>query len=88
MVVDGSGISLVWIIGSSLLVSSFIVCGATTLVLCGTTTVVLYGTHHPLWLTFRIIGWFGRWLGFGICSGDVFSLWQDCEPIILGQAVS
>jgi hypothetical protein len=82
MVVDVfvSGIDLVWIIGSSMLVSSFILCGSTTvvlygvatlvlygaptLVLCRTTTVVLYRTHHPLWLSFRLIGWFGLWLSF------------------------
>jgi hypothetical protein len=69
MVLDGfgSGIGLVWIIGSSLLVSSFVLCGATTLVLygittivlCGTTIIVLCGTHRPLWLSFCLIGWFG-----------------------------
>jgi hypothetical protein len=50
MVLDGfgSGIGLVWIIGLSLLVSCFVLCGTTTLVLCG--------THHPLWLSFRLIG--------------------------------
>jgi hypothetical protein len=44
---------------------------ATTLVLYGTTTlilrgiaVVLYGTHHPLWLPFRLIGWFGLLIRF------------------------
>jgi hypothetical protein len=86
MVLDGfgSGIGLVWIIGSSLLVSSFILCGATILVLCGTTTVVLCGTHHPPWLSFCLIGWFDPWLGFGISSGDIFGLWQDLEAIILG----
>jgi hypothetical protein len=71
----GSGIGLVWILGLSLLVSSFIHCGATTVVLCG--------THHPLWLSFYLIGWFGLWLGFGISSDDFFGLWQDCEAIIL-----
>jgi hypothetical protein len=60
----GSGIVLFWIIGLSLMVGSFVLCGATTLVLCRTTTVVLYGTHHPLWLSFHLIGWFGLWLGF------------------------
>jgi hypothetical protein len=39
--------------------------GATNLVLCETITVVLCGTHHPLWLAFRLIGWFGLWLDFG-----------------------
>jgi hypothetical protein len=68
MVLDGfgSGIGLVWIIGLSLLVSSFILYGATILVLCG--------THHPPWLSFRLISWFGPWLGFGISSGDIFGL--------------
>jgi hypothetical protein len=69
---------LVWIIVSSLLVSSFVLCGTTTLVLCGTTTfalcgtttIVLYGTHHPLWLPFYLIGWFGLWSGFGLSPGD------------------
>jgi hypothetical protein len=82
MVVDdfGPGIGLVWIFGSSLLVSSFILCGATTLILYGTTTVVLCGTHHPLWLPFCLIGWFGLWLGFGLSSGD--NLGQGCEATI------
>jgi hypothetical protein len=106
MVVDdfGSGIGLVWIIGSSLLVNFF--CPlldnnpcplwdsnpcplwdsnpcplwATTLVLCGTSTLVLYGTHHPLWLSFHLIGWFGLWLGFRLSFGD--SLGQGCEATI------
>ena len=74
MVVDGfcSGIGLVWIIGSSLLVSFFVLCGIATLVLCGTTALVLYGTttlvlcgttivvlcgtHHPLWLPLHLFG--------------------------------
>jgi hypothetical protein len=58
MVLDGfgSGVGLVQIIGSSLLDSSFVLCGATTIVLCGTTIVVLYGTHHLLWLSFNLIG--------------------------------
>jgi hypothetical protein len=60
MVVDGfgSGIGLVWIVGSSLLVSSLILCGqqplssvgnnpcppwTTTLVLCGIASLILYG---------------------------------------------
>jgi hypothetical protein len=45
MVVDGFGssIGLVWIIGSSMLVSFFVLCGTAPLVLCGTTTLVLYG---------------------------------------------
>jgi hypothetical protein len=79
----GSGIGLVWIIGSSLLVSSFVLCGATTivlygattLVLCGATTFVLCGTHQPLWLSFHLIGWFGMWLSFG-SSG--FSIHFPC----------
>jgi hypothetical protein len=91
MVVDGFGSSfgLVWIIGSSLLVSSLVLygqqplsslgnnpcplwtttlvlCGTATLVLygiativlCGTATLILYGAHHPLWLSFCLIGWF------------------------------
>jgi hypothetical protein len=62
--------------------------GATTLILYGTTTLVLCGTHHPLWLSFCLISWFGLCLDFGICSNDIFGLWQDCEAIILGQAVS
>jgi hypothetical protein len=73
MVLDGFGfgIGLVCIIGSSLLVGSFILCGARTLVLCGTTTIVLCGTHHPLWFSFRLIGSFGLWLDFGLSSGDI-----------------
>jgi hypothetical protein len=54
--------------------TTFVLCGTTTLVLCetatlvlcGTATLVLYGTvvvlcgtHQPLWLSFRLIGWFG-----------------------------
>jgi hypothetical protein len=83
MVLDdfGFGIGLVWIIGSSLLVSSFVLCGATTLVICGTTTIVLYGTYHPLWLCFSLIGWFSLWLGFGLSSGDIYDLCQDCETV-------
>jgi hypothetical protein len=81
----GSGIGLVWIIGSSLLVSSFVLYGTTTFVLYGATTLVLYGaaivvlcgTHHPLWLPFHLIGWFRLWLGFGLSSGDI--LGQGCE---------
>jgi hypothetical protein len=73
MVLDGFGISLVWIIGSSLLVYSFVLygattivlCGATTLVLCGITTIVLCETQHHLWLPFHLIGWFGLWISFG-----------------------
>jgi hypothetical protein len=86
MVLDdfGSGIGLVWIIGLSLLVNYFILCGATTLVLCGTTTlvlcgattVVLFGRHHPLWLSFHLIYWFGLWLGFGLSYGDIFGLYK------------
>jgi hypothetical protein len=74
MVLDGfdCGIGLVWIIGSSLLVNPFILCGATTLVLCG--------THHPMWLPFHLIGWFGLWLGFALSSGD--NLGQCCEATI------
>jgi hypothetical protein len=53
--------------------------GVTTLVLYGITTVVLYGTHHPLWLSFQVIGWFGLWLGFGFSQ---VNLWQDREAII------
>jgi hypothetical protein len=78
----GSGIDL------SLFVSSFVLCGATTIVLCGattivlrgTTTIVLCGTHHPLWLSFCLIDWFGLWLGFGLSSGD--NLDQGCEATI------
>jgi hypothetical protein len=82
--------------------TTIVLCGATTLVLCGTTAIALCGTHHALWLSFRLIGWFGLWLGFGLSSGDIFGLWlgfglssgeiiglwQDCEAIILGGAVS
>jgi hypothetical protein len=86
----GSGISLVWIIGSSLLVSSFVLYGETTHVLYEATTLVLYwtiiivlcGTCHPLWLSFRSIGWFGLWLGFELSSSVIFGLRQDCEAII------
>jgi hypothetical protein len=58
MLIDGfgSGTGVVWIIGSSLLVNPFVLCGATTIVLCGATTVVLCVTHHPLWLPFHLIG--------------------------------
>jgi hypothetical protein len=79
MVVDGFvfGIGLVWIVGSSLLVSSLVFCGATTLVLCG--------THHLLWLPFHLIGWFGLWVDFGLSSGD--NLGQGCEATILGRVV-
>jgi hypothetical protein len=82
MVLDefGYDIGLVRIIGSSLLVSSFVLCGETTLVLYGTTTLVLYGIHHPLWLPFCLISWFGLWLGFGLSSGD--NLGQGCEATI------
>jgi hypothetical protein len=66
MFLDGFGIGFIWVFGSSLLVSSFVICGATNLVLCGATTLVLYGTHHPLWLSFCLIGWFGLWLGFWV----------------------
>jgi hypothetical protein len=38
------------------------------------------GTHHPLWLPFLLIDWFGRWLGFGLSSGDI--LGQGCEATI------
>jgi hypothetical protein len=75
MVMDGfgSGIGLVWIFGSSLLVSSVVLYRATTpvlyrtttLVLCGATTVVLCRTHIPLWLSFHSIGWIGMWLVLG-----------------------
>jgi hypothetical protein len=70
MVLDGFGssIGLVRIIGSSLVVSYFVLCGAITLVLCGTITVIMYETHHPLWL------------GFGLSSGDI--LGQGCEATI------
>jgi hypothetical protein len=66
MVVDGfgSGFGLVLIFGSSLLVSSRVLCGTATPVLCGIATLVLYGTHHPLWLPFRLIGWFGLLVRF------------------------
>jgi hypothetical protein len=93
----GSSIGLVWITGSGLLVNPFVLYGATTLGLfgattlglcgetnllpCGETTVVLYGTHHPLWLPFCLIGWFGLWLGFGLSSSD--NLGQGCEATIL-----
>jgi hypothetical protein len=88
MILDGFGydISLVWIIGLSLLVSSFVLCGATTLILYEATTLVIYGattlilygattlvlggTHHPLWLSSCLIDWFGLWLCFGLRSGD------------------
>jgi hypothetical protein len=46
----------------------------------GTTTVVLCGTHHPLWFSFLLIGWFSLWLGFGLSSGDI--LGQGCEATI------
>jgi hypothetical protein len=89
MVVDGfgSGMDLVWIIDSSLLVSSFVLCGATIIVLygattlvlcgativvlCGVTTLVLCGTHHPLWLPVRLIGWFSLWFFFGSSSFSI-----------------
>jgi hypothetical protein len=60
--------------------TTLILCGTTTLVLCGATTVVLCGTHHPLWLPFHLIGWFGLWSGFALSSGD--NLGQGCEATI------
>jgi hypothetical protein len=90
MVLDGFGfgIGLVWIIGTSLLVSSFVLCGATTLVLCGITTLVLCGTitvvlcgHTPPSGVIFSFNWLVWWLGFGLSSGDIFSLWQDREAI-------
>jgi hypothetical protein len=60
----GSSIGLIWIIGLSLFISSFVLCGA----------------HHPLWLSFRLIGLFGLWLGFWLRSGD--NLGQGCEATI------
>jgi hypothetical protein len=74
MVLDGFGssIGLVWIIGSSLLVNPFVLCGATTLVLyraitlelfgatthglCEATTLILCGAHRSLWLPYHLIG--------------------------------
>jgi hypothetical protein len=50
-----------------------------TLVLYGTTTLVICGTP-PLWLSFRLFGWFGLWLGFRLSSGDI--LGQGCEATI------
>jgi hypothetical protein len=76
----GFGMCLVWIIGSSLLVNSFVLCGATIVVLYGTTTVVICGTHHPLWLPFYLFDWFSLWLGFRLSSDD--NLDQDCEVTI------
>jgi hypothetical protein len=73
---------LVW---SGLLVR---VCWLVLLSSVGATTLVLCGTHHPLWLSFRLICWFGLWLGFGLSSGDIFVLWQHHEAIILGRVVS
>jgi hypothetical protein len=66
MVLDGFGstIGLVCIIGLSMLVSSFVFCW----------------THHPLRLSFRLIGGFGLWLGFGLSSSDI--LGQGCEATI------
>jgi hypothetical protein len=43
--------------------TTLVLCGTATLVLCGT-AVVLCGTHHPLWLPFRLIGWFGLLVRF------------------------
>jgi hypothetical protein len=60
--------------------STLVLCGTATLVLCGTATLVLCGTHHPLWLPFCLIGWFGLWLGFRLSFGD--SLGQGCEATI------
>jgi hypothetical protein len=76
----GSSMSLVWIIGSSLLVNSFILYGATIIVLYGTTTPVLCETHRPLWLPFCLFGWFDLWLDFGLSSDD--NLDQGCETTI------
>jgi hypothetical protein len=45
-------------------VTTLVLCETTTLVLCETTTLVLCGTHHPLWLPFRLIGWFGLLVKF------------------------
>jgi hypothetical protein len=119
MVVDGFGSSfgLVWIIYSSLLVSSLVLCGqqllssvgnnpcplwATTLVLCGTTTLVLCGTvmvlcgtHHPLWLPFHLIGWFGLWLrlSFGDslgqgCEATIWAVWFVWQPSIMSPLMN
>jgi hypothetical protein len=44
--------------------TTLVLYGTTTLVLCGTITHVHCGTP-PLWLSLRLIGWFGLWLGFG-----------------------
>jgi hypothetical protein len=52
----GFGMCLVWIIGSSLLANSFVLCGATIVVLYGTTTVVICGIHHPGYLFVYLIG--------------------------------
>jgi hypothetical protein len=52
-------------------ITTLVLCGTTTLVLCGTITLVLYGTavvlcgaHHPLWLSFCLIGWYGLLVRF------------------------
>jgi hypothetical protein len=83
MVLDdfSSGIGLVWIIGSSLLISSFVLCGGNNpYPLWDNNTYPLWDTS-PMWLSFRLIDWFGLWLGFVLRSGDIFSLWQDREAI-------
>jgi hypothetical protein len=37
----------------------------------------------PLFVVIFSLNWlFGMWLGFGLSSGDIFSLWQDSEAII------
>jgi hypothetical protein len=38
-----------------------------------------------MWLSFRLIGWFGLWLGFRLSCGDI--LGQGCEGSNWGCAV-
>jgi hypothetical protein len=45
-------------------VTTLVLCGTITIILCGTITLILCGTHHPLWLPFRLIGWFGLLVKF------------------------
>jgi hypothetical protein len=77
--------------------TTLVLCGSTTLVLCGTTTLVLCGTvmvlcgtHHPLWLPFHLIGWFGLWLrlSFGDslgqgCEATIWAVWFVWQPSIM-----
>jgi hypothetical protein len=70
MVLDGFGsvISLVWVFHSSLLVSSFVLYGTTTLVFCGVITLILCGAPPSVaifslnWLVWSVVRfWVKLW---------------------------